>query len=264
MPQPSEKVISKQRLKEIIYKAPKGTNPKDVVEGLIKRGVKIEGYNPIKNVKDVTCCVIDYGTFISLAEKLGETMKKVYYHSPFEEEFQDLRQCMRGMGLTGVTRLNNFLDPSVFDKIDLFVFPDIGFQGLQRHLRSLGKAVWGQMGGNELELSRDGFLETVQSVGLSVIPYKKIIGMTELRAYLQKNKNKWIKINRYRRNMETWHHIDYTHSERMLDELSVIFGGLKDEVTFIVQDDIKCDIEIGYDGWCIDGKFPAYSFQGYE
>src|SRR5207245_8769388 len=131
---------------------------------------------PNKQVKDVVCCVIDYGTFISLAEKLGETMKRVYYHSPFEEEFQDIRECIKGTGLEGIVRLDNFLDPDIFEEIDLFVFPDIGYQGLQRHLRSLGKAVWGQMGGNELELSRDFFLKTVEEAGLRVIPYERIIG----------------------------------------------------------------------------------------
>jgi hypothetical protein len=64
--------------------------------------------------------------------------------------------------------------------------------------------------------------------------------------------------------METWHHFDYEHSLPELDRLSIEFGGLQDEVVFVVQDFIKTDVEIGYDGWCVDGEFPEASFQGYE
>src|SRR5262249_501608 len=35
-------------------------------------------------------------------------------------------------------------------------------------------------------------------------------------------------------------------------------------VVFVVQDDIESDMELGYDGWCIDGEYPPFSFQGYE
>lgn len=217
-----------------------------------------------KPVEEVTACVIDYGTFISVAEKLGETMAKVYYHSPVEREYQDVRDCATGAGLPNVERLDEFLDPDILDKIDLFIFPDIGYGGLQRHLRALGKAVWGQMGATELELYRTFFLETLQSVGLPIIHSEAIVGLTPLAEYLKKHDNQWIKINRFRGNMETWHHLDFRHSVPMLDSLAVILGGAKEHVTFVVQDDLKSDIEAGYDGWCIDGKYPSSSFQGYE
>lgn len=218
----------------------------------------------MKAVEDVVAVVVDYGTFISIAEKLAETMKKVYYHSPYETEYQDVRACVQGDGLDNVIRLDDFLDPDILDTIDLFVFPDIGFSSLQQHLKRLGKAVWGHMGATDLELYRDFFLDTLKKVGLPTIHSEEIIGLTNLHAYLKKNENKWVKINRFRGNMETWHHQDYTHSLRTLDNLAVILGGTKEYVTFIVQDDIKSDIETGYDGWSVDGQFPSRSFQGYE
>jgi hypothetical protein len=218
----------------------------------------------MKVVEEITCCVVDYGTFISVADKLSETMAKVYYHSPYEIEYQDIRSCVIGRGLDRAERLDEFLDPNVLDTIDLFVFPDISFGGLQRHLRSLGKAVWGHMGGNDLELHRDFFLDVLKKVGLPVIHSETIVGLTALAEYLQENDNKWIKINRFRGNMETWHHRDYRHSLRTLDSLAVIFGGMKEQVIFVVQDEIESETEVGYDGWCIDGQYPSHSFQGYE
>lgn len=218
----------------------------------------------LKPVEDITAVCVDYGTFISVAEKLAETMKKVYYHSPYEIEYQDIRDCIKGEGLPNVERLDDLLDPDKLKEIDLFVFPDTNFGAMQRLLRSMGKAVWGNMGATDLELYRDFFLATLQQVGLPTIHTEELTGVTALADYLKKNENKWVKINRFRGNMETWHHENWEQSQRTLDSLAVIFGGTKEHITFLVQDDIKTDFEIGYDGWCIDGFFPPESYQGYE
>lgn len=218
----------------------------------------------MKPVEEVIACVVDYGSFIAVADKLSETMATVYYYSPYEQEFQNVRDCVKGDGLEKVKRLDDPLDPDVLKTIDLFVFPDIGFTGLQKHLRDIGKAVWGSMGATDLELYRDFFMGILKKVNLPIIHYEEITGLTNLAKYLKENDHKWVKINRFRANMETWHHLDYKHSLRTLDSLAVILGGTKEHVIFLVQDDIKSDLEVGYDGWCIDGKFPSASFQGYE
>lgn len=218
----------------------------------------------MKDVQEVVACVVDYGTFTALADKLSETMKTVYYHSPTEKEYKSINDAMTGEGLSKVIKLHDLFDPAVFDTIDLFVFPDIGYGGLQVHLKSIGKSVWGSMGADQLELYRDLFLEVLKDAGLPTIKSKVIVGLTALANYLKNVEDKWIKINSYRENMETWHHLDYLHSTRKLETLAVVFGGAREEVTFVVQNSIPSEIELGYDGWCIDGKFPSKSFQGYE
>lgn len=218
----------------------------------------------MKHTKEVTAAVIDYGTFISLSERLSDTFDTVYYYSPFEAEFADVRDCCRATGLNKVKRLDDFMEPEIYDSIDLWIFPDVNYTGLQRFLRRDGKAVWGSMGASDLELYRTYFLDVLNEVGLPYVKSKTCHGLTALSEYLKQVKNKWVKINRYRQNMETWHHLDYDHSVRMLDSLAVVFGGQKEEVTFVVQDDIESDMEIGYDGWNVLGRFPSKSFQGYE
>lgn len=217
----------------------------------------------MKRVEDVTACVVDYGTFISIAAKLAESMARCFYHSPFETEYQNVRNCVLGVGIEGVERLDEIFGPE-FDDIDLFVFPDIGFGDLQRQLRKMGKAVWGHMGANDLELYRDYFLEVLKKVGLPRIPSKKIVGLTALRKYLYDHENQWVKIDRFRGNMETWRHFNYTQSQRTLDNYEVIFGGAKEYIVFIVQQHLDTDMEVGYDGWCVDGEYPEASWQGYE
>lgn len=217
----------------------------------------------MKSVENVTACVVDFGTFVSIASKLGETMEKVYYHTPIETEYQNVRNCVLGVGLDNVERLDEIFGPE-FDSIDLFVFPDIGFGDLQKHLRGMGKAVWGHMGANDLELYRDYFLQVLEKVGLPRIPSKKIVGLTALRKYLSEHENQWVKIDRFRGNMETWRHYNYKQSKRTLDNYEVIFGGAAEYVIFIVQEHLDTDMEVGYDGWCVDGEYPEASFQGYE
>jgi len=56
------------------------------------------GPSNMKPVENVTCAVVDYGNFLSLADKLGETYKKVYYYTPFETEYRDISRCVTGYG----------------------------------------------------------------------------------------------------------------------------------------------------------------------
>jgi len=219
----------------------------------------------MKDSKDIVCCVVDYGcTGISLAETLSKSFKKVYFHSPIDDEFRNVKATCQGDGIEGVERCDDFLDPAIFDEVSLYCFPDIGWGGTQKFLRRAGKAVWGSMGADDFELYRTRFLDLLKKMDLPVIPSVRIKGITNLELYLKENENKWVKVNCYRDNMETWHHVDWAHSHLYLDELAVEFGGLKDEVVFVVQDDLDTDIEIGYDGWTIDGKFPSAVFSGYE
>jgi hypothetical protein len=218
----------------------------------------------MKDVSEITVCTIDYGKFIWLAERMGEVCAKSYYYSPFEWEFEDIYDTARGDGLFHCERLDEFMEPSVLRDIDLFIFPDIGYGGLQRYLRSIGKAVWGSMGASELELYRTRFITMLKQLGLPMVPSVKKVGLTALAEHLKTVKDKWIKINRYRAVMETWHHQDYDHSMQKLDSMAVRLGGLKEHAVFVVQDTIDSDVEIGYDGWTVNGRYPSSSFQGYE
>lgn len=207
---------------------------------------------------------MDQGYFVCLAEKLAETYKKVYYWSPYEQEYRTITRCVYGEGLERVERENEPLDPDFIKKVDLFAFPDIGLSGEQKLLRSLEKPVWGAMGASELELYRTHFIKTVQSLGLPVAKTVECHGLIELRDYLKTCKNTWIKIDCFRDDMETEHHEDYAHSKRLIEKLAVVFGPLQEQVWFVVQNSIEGAQEIGYDGYSIDGNYPDESFQGYE
>lgn len=218
----------------------------------------------IKDISEITAIVVDYGYFANLAEKLSTHYEKVFYYTPIETEFREIGNCILGDGIDNVERLDDFLDPEKLKQIDLFVFPDTGMAPLQKHLKELGKIVWGSMGASSMEYSRTKFVEILDEVGLPVAPSNVLRGITDLSNHLKKVGNKWVKINNFRANMETWHHFDFAHSQRKLESLSLAFGGAKERVKFLVQDHIETEIETGYDGWCVDGEFPSVGFCGYE
>jgi len=217
------------------------------------------------NIEDVTVAVLDAGTFVPLSQMFAGKARKVYYYSPFESEFLGIDRCVIGDGIEHVHRLDDFMEPDVFREVGLWIFPDIGFGGLQKYLIEQGKLVWGSMGHSDLELYRTRFLKVLKECGLPVIHSEKCVGLTALSDYLKESKGKkHVKINRYRENMETWCHYDWLHTQHVIAGLAVKFGPLSERIVFVVQDDIETDIEIGYDGWLIDGQFPKESFSGYE
>jgi hypothetical protein len=223
----------------------------------------------VKDLPDIVCCTVDYGSFISLADMMADHVRTSYYYSPFEQEFYGIDRSCIGHGLPKAVRLDEFMAPEVFDAIDLWLFPDIGYGGLQRYLRREGKLVWGSMGASDLELYRTTFLDVIKKLGLHVVNSVRIKGVSALADHLRGVKRKWVKINRFRDNMETWFHLDWEHSRYKLDKMAVDFFGLKEEIVFVVQDEITDDdgipvMELGYDGHSVDGGYPTRSYQGYE
>ena len=167
-----------------------------------------------------------------------------------------------GKGIPGVTRIDTIWP--ILDEIDLFVFPDIFHGPLQVYLQKLGKRVWGSRLGENLEVMRGLSKKWLRDLGLPVGPYRQIRGLDNLRAYLKENDDQFVKISRTRGDMETFHAKNYKLIEPRLDELEHSFGVRKKIAEFIVESPIEPAIEVGYDGYTIDGKYPSSALFGVE
>ena len=216
------------------------------------------------DLSDKTIFVRDYGLFASWAEKLTEYFGRVLYYCPFKSAFPRSQQYVIGTGLSGVERVTHFWDHAA--EADIFFFPDVYDGDLQLHLREdLGKPVWGAAKGEELELMRwqtKMFLK--KDLNLPVQPVERIIGIDELRTYLMDTEDKYVKISMLRGDFETFRHDNYQLSEPILDDIERKLGPYKESKEFIVEDAIDDAVEIGYDGFTIDGLYPDPSFFGYE
>lgn len=215
----------------------------------------------MKDTKDVVACVVDNGLFLPVALRLSKTFKHTYYWSPWEKDFPSIRDGVIGDGYETLERVKC---PFGVPDCDLFVFPDIGYGGLQEYLESQGKAVWGGRNADTLERNRGKFLTTIEEMGMPTPKYERILGLTDLRAHLKDQEDKWVKISKWRGDVETFHWRDWRQDESQLDYYANRLGPAKDLITFYVIDPIDTDIEDGVDTFCIDGNLPKMCLHGME
>jgi hypothetical protein len=217
----------------------------------------------MKPTNEVVALVIDTGIFVHVARRLAREFKAVYYWTPWESDFPKFRDAIIGDGYDDIIRVESVEE--VKQLCDLFVFPDIGYSALQKELIAEGKAVWGCRDADELEARRGKFMQTLeQSTDLPLPKFDRIQGMHELREYLSKNEDRYIKVSTYRGDFETFHFRSMAQDESVLDQLAVNLGPLKEEFVFYCFHPIDTDIEDGIDSYCIDGQWPETVIHGME
>ena len=214
------------------------------------------------DLKTKVALVVDNGLFVYIAQKIASQFGKVYYWTPWVSAFPKSNDLLIGAGLPEIERIRWFWD--YIDKVDVFIFPDVYFGDLQEQLRDMGKAVWGGFRGDELELNRNGTKKLLKQLGLPVGNYERVVGLEALREYLKEHEDVYVKVSTVRGDFETFHAPTYSLVEPKLDELESKLGAKKFIEEFIVEDNVEAVVEIGYDGWCIDGEFPSIGIQGYE
>lgn len=215
------------------------------------------------NFKDKTVCIRDTGLFLPMARAYAKEFGTAYYSTPWEKQFPDGEALQIGDGYPELIRVDNI--DSIMDEVDLWIFLDIGDGALQDRLRKAGKRVFG--GGSEgenLELKRWLFRQTLKDLGLQVSPAKRVIGITALREHLMENDCQWVKISRFRGIEETFYSENYLVIFPFLDQLQSKLGARRELVEFLCEEPIDAVVETGYDGFCIDGEFPRQAFFGYE
>ncbi len=217
----------------------------------------------MSDVSDKTVMVVDNGLFCEMAVRLARDFGKVYYFCPWVDAFPRMNKAMIGHGLEGIEVVDDIFGPH-FDDISVFAFPDVYFGELQVWLESEGRLVWGARMGEEMELERDSMKELMKDIGLPVGPWSKVKGMDALREYLKANPKQYVKVNKWRGLMETFYAKDYKSVEPKLDEVEYNLGEFKKIIDFIVEKDLTDKVEIGVDGYTVDGKFPSKLLAGIE
>lgn len=214
------------------------------------------------DLKSKTICVVDNGLFVSFARTLAKEFGRTLYHKPFQSAFVRTNDLAPGRGFDELEWCEQPLE--IADEIDLWVVLDLYQSGLVEFLRAAGHRVWGAGRGEEMELKRWEFKQHLKELGLPVQPMEHIFGMDKLREYLKKHDDVYVKTSFVRGDFETFHHDTYALSEPRLDDLAHVLGAKKDNYEFIVETPIKDAVEVGYDGFTVDGKFPKLAMQGYE
>lgn len=224
------------------------------------------------NLKKINVCIVDNGLFSDLGYTLSKYFGKVYYYTPFYDAFPDISKVYPGYGIEGVNKITELYDHYSyndnyydFDDIDLFIFPDVGFGGLQEHLIELGKKVWGSRRCEDIEIYRLDGKRHFKSLGMDVNPMKTIKGLTNLLKYFEKNTEEcFYKISLIRGLFETRKHISYEETKYFLLNKISMLGIIEKDIEIIIEEPIKSFCESGKDIYTVDGEFPKNWIVGYE
>ena len=218
----------------------------------------------MKEISEITACVIDRGTFFPVAERLARDYKRALYHKPSGEPFETVARASLGAGLPNVEYVDDFWEHR--SEIDLFVFPDCADWGLQKELERQGFPVWGSKDAGKLEQYRGKWLDFCKAMDLPMPTTERVRGLTNLALYLKEHEGErlFIKLSRFRGDMETWEAKTPEQIANKLQYLWLRFGPLGNHIVFYVQQGVETDIEAGTDTYNIHGQWPDEIILGYE
>lgn len=195
---------------------------------------------------------------------MSKHFKRVLYSTDWENGYSIIEDNMLGDGMENIERCDDFWPLIDKKEIDIVCYPDVQNSGEQLHIESLGIPVWGSRAADRIEWDRELFKAKQKELGLPQPVYRSITGIPNLRAYLKEHDNCYIKFSKYRGEMETRRHINYALSEQWLDWIEFRMSPVKHIVKFMVEDELKTDVESGMDAYCVDGKFPDTVIQAIE
>lgn len=210
-----------------------------------------------------TVLVYDFGLCVSHALRLARDFKTVYYFCPWQDAFPKFINGLIGRGYENENMVRVLDFWAYVDKVDIIVFFDTYCGDLVNYLKLKGYRVFGAGLESELENDRWYSRKIQQKSGLPTQETHKIIGLENLRVYLQDKVDKVVKLNAFRGALETFIHINYKSSQPLLDHLATELGPIQTQIEFVVEDKVGI-IEPGYDGYIIDGKFPNKGLFAYE
>lgn len=210
----------------------------------------------------VTACVIDFGNYIGVARRLAKDFKRVLYYCPYViNGFPEHNPVDIGRGVFEIEKITDWED--YYEEIDIFVFPDLYFAGLQEMLRRQGKIVFGSGRGQIMETDR-GMMKSLQrDLGLPLNEYEEVEGLYELEELLKVTEDKYIKSG-LRGDNETFHHTNYVLSKEELKGMKHRMGIFDKKEKYIIETPIESIAEIGIDTMVCDGQYLDESLTGIE
>lgn len=206
--------------------------------------------------------VFDRGLYVYLAQKLGESLSKVWYYKPESSPYPESPQSQIGRNLPEIERVDNFLQ--YIDKADYLIFFDAYDGADQQFYRDKGYKVFGSGNSEIVEMDKVYFIEKLIEYNMPLPTTYRAEGIQDMLDYLKGKKDKYIKSVRHRGDFETYHYVNERHAVHWLDDLKNTVGSREREIEILIQDPVKSACEAGYDGFCIDGEYTESCLIGYE
>lgn len=216
----------------------------------------------MKNTKDVVALIVDKGIFLHVARKMASEFKKVYYTTNPDDAYPTIERWCWGDGYPEIEWVES--TDAVSAQIDLAIYTDIGREHEQMRLQRQGVRVWGSGPAGKIESSRGLFLRELAKTNLPIPDYQDVVGVDNLRVYLKDKEDKFIKVSKWRGDVETKHWRSWKEDFAILDKWAQRFGPFRNRIRFYVLDPVETEIEGGADGWHVDGQWPVTMMHGFE
>lgn len=194
------------------------------------------------------------GLYVELANGLADKGKnKVFYWTEWSAEMK-FEHYAPGLGFEYLEKVLHLAD--YYERCQVIVNFDVTKNDEIAFLRKIygnKKSIFGSGHAAKLEFDRWQLKKVLRDVGLKVNHAEKIKGVSNLREYLKSNKNKYVKINIWRGNLESFYAPNYESVELIIDDMAVSLGMFQEDFDFICEDFIDAPVEIGFDGF-FNGK----------
>ena len=225
------------------------------------------------NLKTKTILVWDSGSFFETALKLADYYKEVLYFVPWVSGFPGMDKWAIGREWknkvdTGTFDGKNFRRIESFwdhlEEADVIFHTDVYGGDEMEHCRSLGYPVCSSGKLASLETMRWETMVMFKKHGMDVAPMKRVVGIEALKEELKKVTDKYIKISKFRKCTETFHHDTYDLSLPIIRRMENDLGPLSTVLEFIICDPIDAVVEEGVDAYSVSGKYPQVILSGIE
>jgi len=215
--------------------------------------------------------VHDLGIFLEQANALAEGGKnEVIYCTPWASAYPKFADFCIGLDFEHVRKADKHGNPLLFwdwvEWADCVVSFDVHQNDELAYIRNKypNKSTWGSGLGERLEADRIALKQWIKAIGLPMQKYAVVEGLTKLREYIKTNPDKFVKMNIFRGDMESFHAKDAEFNDLQFDKMAVAYGPKKESIKFMVEDMIDTDVEIGYDGFFNGMNYADKCFVGYE
>ena len=194
---------------------------------------------------DKSILVIGNGYEVEIVAAMGKVFKKAYYYTPWQHASPKFQSYAHGLGFEGIEKVLHPFD--YIDKVDIIAFFDIGYGDMAAYLRNHGYTVFGAGKGEKLEERRFDFRQIQHRIGLPTQGTVNLKGTKALREFLKQNGDRYVKLDIFRGNIESFYSKNYDSVEMLLDEIDSAFGPMKEEYEFLVEESVESKIESGMD-----------------
>lgn len=206
--------------------------------------------------------IYSVGEDVEHAARLVRDGANVKLFSPWATSSPKFEDYAIGLNFDGVEKSLYFFDD--VEWADMICFFDVGQGDLCEFLKKTTKLpIFGAGLGDKLENHREKTRQIQKSIGLPVQNTNVIKGVEHLKSYLKTNKNKFVKLDIFRGDIESFAAKDYRDVELYLEEIEVMLGAFNDQYSFVVEDFID-GLEPGFDLYFDGNNFVKPMLWGFE